>query len=601
MIFAFSHLSLLANSGLINCEIKGETEICTSDDVFVYTLEAPLMSGQTVAWNVTQGGHIKIQNNTRIHVVWHEGGTQIITANVTPNGYSCSLEVTVTESLEEPVILTENYKIPCENTSEAQNKVFYCTGDQITLSTVENTSHNYKWYFDGDLIGIDNQVTFTHSTPGAYPLELKVNNGNCESVSELEINIVERPEVVSFEALDFPGQNVIDICLDQELRFEADPNIDENVVTLKWSIESNGIEIYREYISVENSTQFIYLFNSPGSYIVRLTPFNCNSCPSASSYELTVNVGSGEKLEIICPSVVCEGSQEEYSTTAICNIYNWQVIGGTLTSGQGTSSITVDWDQVGLNRGSVILEVEDCNPSMQCTEKTIVDVPIFPTEGSIIGDKYTCAQYDLNNSFSLSFKSTVSNIPGTIYEWSSTIISGVGNLYVNFPNNLETYTIVPTDFIGSIEIKLKASHPIAGCELTLVDTIHINDVEISGASVICLGEDYGIDLSNNSPAIESISIIVYESGKQTPILSETYLNPSEIEILSSYLEGGKTYTVEYTIERAQQICSGNLCFTVFEEISPPQINGEVNVCLNTKYSYSIDQSELNKVSSKTNI
>jgi PKD repeat protein len=592
VVFAFSQFSLSANSGLISCEIKGEVEVCTSSEkVYVYTLDAPVMSGQTVAWNVT-GGVVKLQNNTRIQVIWESPGTKIITANVTPSGYTCSLEISVTQSPEEPKILYENNKISCKNIPES-SILYYCTGDEIKLSTLENTSYDYKWYFNGQLIGQDYQITFTHSTPGTYPVELKVNNAACESSSELELTIVERPELVQFEAIDFPGQNVIDICLDQALRFEADPNIDESVVTLKWAVESNGIEIYREFIPAEISTQFIYLFNTPGSYIVSLTPFNCNSCPSTSSYEITVNVDSGEKLEIICPSVICEGSQEEYSTTAICNNYIWQVIGGTLVSGQGTPSITVDWDQVGMNRGAVILEVEDCNPSMQCTEKTIVDVPIFPTQGSIIGEKHICAQYDVNNNSSLSFKSTIINIPGTIYEWSSMIISGVGNLNANSPNNLETYTIDLTSFIGSIEIKLKASHPIAGCELTLVDTIYVNDLDISGVNVICFGEDYKIDILNNTPAVESMHINVFESGKQTIIFSETYLNPLEIEIPSSNLEGGKTYTVEYTVERGQEICIGNLCFTVFEEIPPvSQINGEANACLNSEYTYSIDPSEL---------
>lgn len=513
---------------------------------------------------------------------------------MTPNGYSCSLEITVTESPEEPIILYGNNKRPCKNNLEGKNILYYCSGDEITLSTVENSNYNYKWYFDGQLIGQDNQVTFTHATPGAYPVKLKVNNENCESISELEIIIVERPELVSFEALDFPGQSVIDICLDQELRFEADPNIDESVVTLKWSIESNGIEIYREFIPAEISTQFIYLFNTPGSYKVLLTPYNCNSCPSTSSYEIIVNVDSGEKLEIICPSVICEGSQEEYSTTAICNNYIWQVIGGTLVGGQGTASITVDWDQAGINRGAVILEVEDCNPSMQCTEKTIVDVPIFPTQGSIIGEKHICAQYGLNSNLPLSFKSTISNIPGTIYDWSSMIITGVGDLNVYLPNNMETYTIDLTNFLGSIEITLKASHPIAGCELTLVDTIYINEVEVSGDTVICFGEDYVLDLSNNIPAVESININVYESGEQTLVYSKNEIDPQSISIPSINLEGGKTYTVEYTIERGQQTCSGNLCFTVFEEIPPvSEIHGEVNACLNSEYTYSIDQSELN--------
>jgi len=49
MIFAFSQFSLSANSGLISCEIKGDVEVCTSSEkVYVYTLDAPVMSGQTV-------------------------------------------------------------------------------------------------------------------------------------------------------------------------------------------------------------------------------------------------------------------------------------------------------------------------------------------------------------------------------------------------------------------------------------------------------------------------------------------------------------------------------------------------------------------------
>lgn len=94
---------------------------------------------------------------------------------------------------------------------------------------------------------------------------------------------------------------------------------------------------YKNGSIINGATAASYEANQSGSYTVSITlgPNNAVSDP------VTVTVNT-------LPSIsgdndICSSSVATYSTTSIGTNYFWTVIGGTITSGQGTNTITVQW------------------------------------------------------------------------------------------------------------------------------------------------------------------------------------------------------------------------------------------------------------------
>ncbi len=122
----------------------------------------------------------------------------------------------------------------------------------------------------------------------------------------------------------------------------------------------------------------------PGTYTASVEVDDGCGCVSFSSTTVTItecrdcrNPLVCPTLGVTCPSDVDEGQPATFTanfsqgTPTVSETYNWTVSSGTITSGQGTSSITVD--TTGVGGGSVTATVEiggvdpSCNRTASCT------------------------------------------------------------------------------------------------------------------------------------------------------------------------------------------------------------------------------------------
>jgi hypothetical protein len=104
--------------------------------------------------------------------------------------------------------------------------------------------------------------------------------------------------------------------------------------------------------ALDNTTTTLYTF----------TP-TAGQC--ATTATLTITVNPAPTPSVTGPAPVCESvnnSTATYSTAATGNTFNWVIsAGGTIVSGQGTNSITVQWTTPGPK-------------TVQVTETTLVSV-----------------------------------------------------------------------------------------------------------------------------------------------------------------------------------------------------------------------------------
>jgi gliding motility-associated-like protein len=123
----------------------------------------------------------------------------------------------------------------------------------------------------------------------------------------------------------------------------------------------------------------------------------------------------------VCPRV--EGVEYRVEEPVEGHAYRWQVSGGTLTSGQGTAMITVDW---GPTNAQAWVEAVPVNPQ-GCEGPAVrlpvrINVELIPETPR--GPEAVC----LNQRQGITY--SVTNTPGSIYTWSvegGTLASGQGS------------------------------------------------------------------------------------------------------------------------------------------------------------------------------
>ena len=190
------------------------------------------------------------------------------------------------------------------------------------------------------------------------------------------------------------------------------------ITTNTWNVNpSAGVT----YTTGPGKTRNI-LFTIPGNYTITVTytglaPY---SCTSKSTLNVTV-------VDTACPTITgapnaCIGMSYVYNLSSNPgNIWQWNVIGGTITA-QTPTSLTVTWNNT--NQGQVMVQNSVC-PKI-CTKK--VNISAIPT-GTITLGKPSCKGDTIR----------LIGPPGYTYSWSGPV-SGTGQSIV--ANATGLYTLV---------------------------------------------------------------------------------------------------------------------------------------------------------------
>jgi gliding motility-associated-like protein len=183
---------------------------------------------------------------------------------------------------------------------------------------------------------------------------------------------------------------------------------------------------------------------APGHYTVTVSNGSCTN-------KDTVTIGSAGTPPVTSaitgPSPVCPNATGIiYSVINTAgSTYNWAVpAGATITTGQGTNSITVNWGATG---GTITCtEINPCGTGTPVT--TNVTISTTPVTSAISGTTSVCPNAT-NTTYS------VVNTTGSTYNWSvpagATIISGQGtnSIVVNWGTSGGTVSVTETSTCGT--------------------------------------------------------------------------------------------------------------------------------------------------------
>lgn len=207
---------------------------------------------------------------------------------------------------------------------------------------------------------------------------------------------------------------------------------------------------------------------SPATVTYTVTP-TANGCMGIP-ITVVVTVNPLPVPTISGPTTVCVNSTGNvYSTEAGMTNYNWTIIGGTISAGVGTNSITVTWNAVGLQSIAVTYtSTNGCNPLTPIVFQVTVNPLPVPT---ISGPTPVCVN-TMNNVYS-----TEGGM--TNYSWTitgGTITAGAGSSSITVTWNVagpQTITITYTN-INGCNPAIPTSYPVSVISLPATSPIYHN-------------------------------------------------------------------------------------------------------------------------------
>ena len=192
----------------------------------------------------------------------------------------------------------------------------------------------------------------------------------------------------------------------------ADPDNDTLLYT--WSV--TGGRLTGEGRSVSWDLSGV----NPGTYTASVEVNDGNAHTANSSTTVTIAACTGcvppcPTVSVSCPSDVDQGSAITFSASAgDANVtYNWSVSAGSISNGQGTSSITVDTAGLGGQTVTATVEVGGLDPSCSRTASCSTNVRTPPVNNPTKFDEYGNIRFNDEKARLDNYAIQLQNQPGS--------------------------------------------------------------------------------------------------------------------------------------------------------------------------------------------
>jgi len=225
----------------------------------------------------------------------------------------------------------------------------YCLGGEgveITLDGSE-TGVSYELYLDGDptgntVDGTGSEISFGLITDEGY-YTATASNGICSFEMDNQVQVI-----ILFPPLEPETPTGPDvICDETSSDYQSDGSDDADSYVWELSPQEAGTLTY------DNLTATVE-WNADFNGLAYLSLYGINDCGDGDPSEaLEISVGSPNP-EIDGEDLVCDWSEEIYLVEDNDgSTYFWEVSGGSISDGQGTSTVSIAWE--GEGAGSLVV------------------------------------------------------------------------------------------------------------------------------------------------------------------------------------------------------------------------------------------------------
>ena len=228
-------------------------------------------------------------------------------------------------------------------------------------------------------------------------------------------------------------------------------------------------------------------YASAGTYTITLIA--SDYCGESNSVSQQITIEDISAVSITNPSAVCPATQQTYNTNAVCQSLVWTVTGGTIQSGQGTTSISVLWGDGSGGNGTVTLLATGCGTGA-CEVPISISIPIVPLNNVIVGNTKSC------QSSLVQYGTQVKDVtPSTVYTWS---VKG-GNIYSSASGYNLTGIQVQWSSIDTLGVIYLTTHnELLQCGATDSFKVKIRpSYKLTGPTVACVSQSSNYAVSVN--------------------------------------------------------------------------------------------------------
>ncbi|MFC3880993.1 PKD domain-containing protein [Algoriphagus namhaensis] len=369
-----------------------------------------------------------------------------------------------------------NFETNSEYEFEVKGENVACLNQEANWSiSSDNPDFTYfVWDFgDGSDPVVGQDVTHIYDTPGEYEISV---------TAALSANTCDEQEEITFET------QVLELSAELEGETSVCPDVEqivykiteaENIATVEFSVEGGTIlENYGDSVLVAWGPA------NPDAHVIA-TPFGENGCPGE---EIILEVVINNQLEASLP----EGPLDICFDPNVTQIYiapnalsgrgyEWQITGGQIVSGDGTSEIEVIWDQPGVTGGVSYtvfsLVDEQCEGTSEIIEVNVANL----FEVNVLNQNNLGCSGDINGQIELE---VIGGVAPYTYTWSHD-----PSLNQELATGLAAgfYTVTITDDLGCERV-------LEDIEVVEPDPLAIASIAFEGTS--CFGKpDGSLDLS----------------------------------------------------------------------------------------------------------
>lgn len=402
-----------------------------------------------------------------------------------------------------------------------------CKGTTNTYAVYPNLpGYTYTWTVNGgtptSITGNPATITWGYGSVAGFTVVVAQDSGSCRDSFSRTFCMVNGPKA------DFTFTSPT--CSNQFVTFT---NTSVGGSNFTWN--------FGDGTSYTGTNPTPHTYPGAGTYIVTLTANNntsnsiqCLTCQDIKIDTITVIAGVGPSIDTVgCYSTLCASDTPlitQYSTTSTCSPLTWSIPpgSGTITAGQFTNLVTIQWNPLFTGTPTVTLTVP-ITCSGGCAASTTIQVPIIYPSLPIAGPDPVCV--GSNNVYSVPL------LPGCYY-WGS--FSTTGNASVNgvLPKfNSNAGSINAGSIPGTFTLTVNYYDSLKGCGGSSTKTVTVKDkFQIKGADLkVCEGST-GFYLANGNATWQvdsagiTIGTYVIPAGSTASI---TWLNPGIYTLIAT--------------------------------------------------------------------
>ncbi|TAE49373.1 MAG: gliding motility-associated C-terminal domain-containing protein [Cytophagales bacterium] len=518
--------------------IVGNASVCTGS---TQNYTATFTAGNTLNWTITGGTINSGQGTNAILVTWGAVGAATLSVS----------ETTPTTCVGSQ---TTNVTINPNPTPSIVGSTNVCINSSQNYSVVDAGGRTFLWTIIGGTINSgqnSNGINVTWTTSPATIQVRETNNATTcftEVSTNITINVLPTPTITGS----------LNVCRNSTQNYSV---VNQANTIYLWTVTNGTISIG------QNTNQISVIWDNPTaiSGTVQIQQTNTlTNCVGTSTSTVTI-------VPIPAPAVagnasVCAGSTQNYTATFTTgNTLSWAVVGGTIASGQGTSTLVVNWAIGFVGVSSVALT--ETNTTTTCSNVFTLPITINsnPTP-TLTGSTSVCVNSTQNYS-------VVNNV-GSTYLWTITngtpTTANTNNVAIVW-GNTSTGTIIVRETITA-----------TGCFTQITQTITLTPLPnpiITGSLQVCENavQSYSVpNLPNNTYtwAVTGTGATI-TSGQNTNAISVTW---------------GTTGvgTVAVTQTNTTTTCVNTITSNVTINPNPtPVITGALQACQGATLPYSV--------------